>query len=253
MRLLDLNAGRTLEEDQAILKRLEAWLATESGRAQLLEALQQADILEANIRAGARARERSRLGKPLPESEKRLCGELKANPKGVGWPAMFYLHLFGAEVHRLFGIYPVLVGSCLTSKDRRDIDVRLILPNSVMARWKPVMGDDHTSNPGGRWDVLQAALSAMASAMTGGLPIDFQVQSMGEANRQNMDADCKEPDPKPWMPLGNWMPVKLPELAEDERTWNNPFPASEAAMAEACRVEFPCVKHAGVLDQACPS
>jgi hypothetical protein len=51
----------------------------------------------------------------------------RPKPLGVGMPFWLLLHQFGAMVDRAFGCYPYLVGSALSTRTPRDIDVRLIL------------------------------------------------------------------------------------------------------------------------------
>lgn len=78
-------------------------------------------------------------------------------------------------ITQAFGEPPYLVGSVLTRPDFRDIDLRLILADDVVKR----MFGDH---PQARL-LLNIALSDLiAKAATAMRPIDFQIQSMTEAN-----------------------------------------------------------------------
>lgn len=80
---------------------------------------------------------------------------------------------WGANLRRMFGEVPYLVGSALTTADHRDVDVRLLLDREP-------------------WDQLDAAVylpdlhlcvSLWGQRVTG-LPIDFQVQLVEDANAQ---------------------------------------------------------------------
>lgn len=103
----------------------------------------------------------------------------KTGAIGVGMPAVLHLNAFGRELHEAFGHYAYLVGSAAISKQWRDVDVRLMLPDDEFDQLFP----DHT-NPGrcdGRWSLLCAAISELGKLRTG-LPIDFQIQRTTEAN-----------------------------------------------------------------------
>lgn len=79
------------------------------------------------------------------------------------------------NVRRLFGDVPYLVGSALTRADYRDVDVRLILMDDEFdARWP----DDWL-----KVRLMNRAISIWGQQETG-LPIDFQIQRMTEANAQ---------------------------------------------------------------------
>lgn len=74
-----------------------------------------------------------------------------------------------------FGEPPYLVGSVLTRPDFRDIDIRLILADEVLERFD---GFPHEVRL-----LLNIALSDLiARAANPPRPIDFQIQSMSEAN-----------------------------------------------------------------------
>jgi predicted nucleotidyltransferase len=99
---------------------------------------------------------------------------------GVGMPATLHLHAFGREIAEAFGgELPYLVGSAARGKAWRDVDVRLILPdNEYDALFPGHAKPDHVD---GRWALLCAAISELGTLRTG-LPIDFQIQRMSEAN-----------------------------------------------------------------------
>lgn len=99
---------------------------------------------------------------------------------GVGPHDGHLLKLFGMHVAQGFGHIPYQVGSSLTRKrDWRDVDVRLILPDDEFTRY---FGD--ATMPG--WDAPRLHMWNLAWTMLGKsltkLPIDFQIQSMFEAN-----------------------------------------------------------------------
>lgn len=72
-----------------------------------------------------------------------------------------------------FDTPPYLVGSVLTRPDYRDIDLRLILDDTTFER----LGNDQVRQ------LLNIALSDLiANAAGQSRPIDFQIQSMTEAN-----------------------------------------------------------------------
>src|SRR3954463_3895352 len=98
-------------------------------------------------------------------------------PIGVGSPAVLHLHEFGRVVYTAFGVYPHHVGSSLRKKKPRDIDMRLMLPHSRFVQLFP-----DGLNGGTRWAAYCMAFSALGEKMTG-LPIDFQIQYAGLANR----------------------------------------------------------------------
>lgn len=102
-----------------------------------------------------------------------------AHAWGVGMPAFLHLHEFGRLVFLAFGEYPLLVGSALTTKTPRDIDVRLVLPMDV---YQQVVGPARECGvPGTRWSAFCVAFSALAAQMTGTV-VDFQIQTPGHAN-----------------------------------------------------------------------
>ena len=99
---------------------------------------------------------------------------------GVGMPATLYLEEFGMHLWHTFGKPAYRVGSSMTSKQWRDVDVRLILDDDEYE--KMGLGDpDHPhSNP--KWVALTLAFSELGRKLTG-LPIDFQIQQQSQANR----------------------------------------------------------------------
>lgn len=77
-------------------------------------------------------------------------------------------------IRKAFGDPPYLVGSVLTRPDYRDIDIRLILDDAVF---------DRLVTNKGVLLLLNVALSGLIQqAANPPRPIDFQIQSMTEAN-----------------------------------------------------------------------
>jgi hypothetical protein len=94
-------------------------------------------------------------------------------------PAGIWLHKFGVIVEDYFGHTCYQVGSSLSSKDWRDVDVRLILPDD---EFKAMFGKHALAAEGDpKLSAITLAFAALGKAMTG-LPIDFQIQSATRAN-----------------------------------------------------------------------
>jgi hypothetical protein len=87
-------------------------------------------------------------------------------------------------IRRAFKEPPYLVGSVLTRPDFRDIDIRLILNDDVVERiLAGPFGVHGSPEPGAVRLLLNIALSDLiAKAANAPAPIDFQIQSMTEAN-----------------------------------------------------------------------
>ncbi len=97
----------------------------------------------------------------------------------TGMPAGIWLHKFGVIVEDYFGHTCYQVGSSLFSKDWRDVDVRLILPDD---EFKAMFGKHALAAEGDpKLSAITLAFSALGKAMTG-LPIDFQIQKASHAN-----------------------------------------------------------------------
>ncbi len=77
-----------------------------------------------------------------------------------------------------YGVY--LVGSALTRKDWRDVDVRHIIADDEFKRRFGKFVEPYDSNPFLR--TYNLGVSAWLRQVTG-LPIDYQVQPITEANR----------------------------------------------------------------------
>ena len=96
----------------------------------------------------------------------------------TGMPQGIWLNKFGVIVEQVFGHTPYQVGSSLTSKDWRDVDVRLILPDDEFDAMFGSGGTWHDAKLAG----LTLAFSSLAKEMTE-LPVDFQIQRQSHANR----------------------------------------------------------------------
>jgi len=93
-------------------------------------------------------------------------------------PAGIWLGKFGQVVADAFGEVPYHVGSSLHSKDWRDVDVRLILPDEEFAR---LFGIPQSAEVNTKLAAFTLAFCALGAQMTG-LPIDFQIQPQSHAN-----------------------------------------------------------------------
>jgi len=98
-------------------------------------------------------------------------------------PALFRLRLFGDTVHRLIGQRAYLVGSVLTRREHRDIDVRIMLADDTFER---VFGTDADWRTNGSLTLANMALSALAREMSG-LNVDCQIQQRSDANERDGD------------------------------------------------------------------
>lgn len=95
----------------------------------------------------------------------------------TGMPAGVWLQKFGVILRDYFGHVAYHVGSSLESKDWRDVDVRVILPDD---EFEEMFGRvKNVSNK--RLAAITLAFSALGKEMTG-LPIDFQIQPRSYAN-----------------------------------------------------------------------
>ena len=104
----------------------------------------------------------------------------------VGMPGWLLLNVFAAVVGDAFGETPYLVGSATRRKTWRDVDVRVILSDDDYAAGFPLragLTHPHALSLGTRWAAVCMAFSALGRQITG-LPIDFQIQSQTQANRE---------------------------------------------------------------------
>lgn len=95
----------------------------------------------------------------------------------VGAPHFYNLNQACALINRA---YPqgmcYLVGSSLTTKEYRDVDIRLMLPDEEYDR---IFGGGDWANP--LWSLTCTSLSLWLHQQTG-LPVDFQIQRQTQAN-----------------------------------------------------------------------
>lgn len=111
----------------------------------------------------------------------------KAGPRRASYLSPHQIHrldLACAPVRKAFPPYgPVLVGSVMERVDFRDVDVRVILRDKDFDRmFGKDAADDHGEAHGDpRWQLICAALSEWISGVSG-LPVDFQIQRMTQAN-----------------------------------------------------------------------
>lgn len=90
------------------------------------------------------------------------------------------------DLHTLFPIGVFLVGSALYTAQYRDIDIRAIAEDDHFKRLFPQVDQEEAAWADAEWSVYCLSVSALLSRMTGGLDIDFQVQSMKYV--QHLDA-----------------------------------------------------------------
>lgn len=115
------------------------------------------------------------------EEEQDADSNTLKNIGGVGMPAALLLDEFGNQVWNVFGDPPYHVGSSLTEKTWRDVDVRMILSDEDYKAWG--LGNPDSPHQNGKWVALCLAFSALGKQMTG-LPIDFQIQQQTKANQE---------------------------------------------------------------------
>jgi hypothetical protein len=127
---------------------------------------------------------------------------------GPGMPAAILLDQFGLLIAEAFGDHPYMVGSATKLKAGwRDVDVRLMLPDAEWDRlFGPYTKDYSTFQAtlhNTRWALICAAISLFGQRMTG-LPIDFQIQRLTNANEE-YPGGHRHPigmriRPQPWEP-----------------------------------------------------
>lgn len=85
------------------------------------------------------------------------------------------------HLRRMWGT-PYLVGSVLTTKDYRDVDVRVMLDQDEWDALFPSLMNCSSRDP--KWSGICTAVSIWGQKVTG-LPIDFQLQPADKANEQH--------------------------------------------------------------------
>jgi hypothetical protein len=84
-------------------------------------------------------------------------------------------------VSKAFDSQPYLVGSSLVKRDYRDVDVRLILEDS---RYDKMFVNHEGEYLNAYWSLLCTSIS-MYLSQASGLPVDFQIQRMTQANEKH--------------------------------------------------------------------
>lgn len=117
-------------------------------------------------------------------------------------PHVFLLNQACLTLNRAFGIGVYLVGSSIVKRDYRDVDVRAIVKDNEYARLFPGIGiPQHHA----LWSLMCASISLYLEKLTG-LPIDFQIQSMTEANTKYPDGERQA--------LGLFVAERTPDYSE---------------------------------------
>lgn len=98
---------------------------------------------------------------------------------GTGMPAASHLEAFGQILREAFGAMPYQVGSSITGKVWRDIDVRIMLDDDRFDALFP--GYASWGQRDAWWNLLCSGIAELARKRTG-LPVDFQVQRVSDAN-----------------------------------------------------------------------
>ena len=98
----------------------------------------------------------------------------------TGMPQGIWLHKFGVIIRDYFGHVPYHVGSSLTTKAWRDVDVRLILPDD---EFEALFGIHQSAEVNPKLAAITLAFAALGKEMTG-LPVDFQIQPQTWANEK---------------------------------------------------------------------
>ena len=122
-------------------------------------------------------------------------------------PAKLYLlRRYVEPIDEAFGaVGAILVGSCLTRPDYRDVDVRVVLTDDDFARLFGKELDQYHGRATALWTSLAVIYSHYLSSVTG-LDIDFQIQAMSVANDGSSrhagrrDALCVPPPIDPILP-----------------------------------------------------
>lgn len=100
---------------------------------------------------------------------------------GTGMPGTIYLDVFGHWLREAFDTTAVHVGSSAVSKQWRDVDIRLILPDGQFNDMFPGYNGHHQNDV--KWALMSAAIAELGKKLTG-FPIDFQFQRMSDASNR---------------------------------------------------------------------
>lgn len=104
----------------------------------------------------------------------------------IGAPACFALELACQHLNRAFGGFGCyLVGSAMERADWRDVDVRLIMPDAeFLVLFPDVDLEAYNWEFDPRWLIMTTSISDHLRKVTG-LPVDFQFQAAGPANKRH--------------------------------------------------------------------
>ena len=118
---------------------------------------------------------------------------------------LFALDLACRPIREAFKTSPYLVGTATEKRDYRDVDIRLILADKKYDRISKALGAQAIT-------FLGFAISSHLSTITG-LPIDFQIQRMTEANERygQPDGPGTSRNPLGGRTLANWPGDGRPE------------------------------------------
>ncbi len=93
-------------------------------------------------------------------------------------PQYYLLNQACVVIEKAFNSYPYLVGSAIERRDFRDVDVRLILMDEEYDR---LFKSPDAGWTNALWSLMCTSISEHLSKASG-LPIDFQIQRMTQAN-----------------------------------------------------------------------
>ena len=96
-------------------------------------------------------------------------------------PGALLLQQFGDLLSDAFGVCAYQVGSSIMSGGWRDVDVRVMLTADQYSAMG--LGDPDKPHENAKWSAYAIVFSAYGKQLTG-LPIDFQLQEIDNANRQ---------------------------------------------------------------------
>jgi hypothetical protein len=131
----------------------------------------------------ALVRNRDKVPTELPMPERRECF--------VGSPAFFHLNHAVLIIKYAFDATPYLVGSSVTNRNWRDIDIRVMLDDDQYDRLFPNAPRNPRLHP--LWSLMCATVSDWLT-LASGVPVDFQIQRQSVANEMFSG--------KPRVPLG---------------------------------------------------
>lgn len=102
---------------------------------------------------------------------------------GIGPHDYLLLHLFGLLIEDAWDEVGYLVGSSQRGEEWRDIDIRVMLSDEAFDSWFGTnVWPSKRRHQNSKWRAHMLAWSKLGQEFTG-LPIDFQVERLTEANR----------------------------------------------------------------------